>query len=72
MEYKQISCSLYDRLESLAVSKKPIEITYISNENNSDLVQGYIQNIFSESNSEFLIINDIKIRLDKIQSIIEK
>lgn len=72
MEYKQISCSLYDRLESLAVSKKPIEITYISNKNNSDLVQGYIQKIFSESNSEFLIINDVKIRLDKIQSIIEK
>ncbi|MCB0730811.1 MAG: hypothetical protein KDC88_07240 [Ignavibacteriae bacterium] len=71
MEYNQISCSLFDRLESLAVSSRIIEIKYLTSEEKEDKVKGFIKNIFSENKAEFLLINGIKIRLDKILSITE-
>jgi len=71
MDYEQISCSLFDRIESLAVAKKIVEIKYIINEIQSDAVKGFIKNVFSENKAEYLLINDVKIRLDKIKSITE-
>lgn len=71
MDYQRISCSLFDRLESLAVSKKKVKITYLNENNISIFDEGIIQNIFSESKAEFLLINGVKIRLDKIQTITE-
>ena len=70
MDYQRINCSLFERLENLTISKKKIKIIYIDEDNISEETEGNIQNIFSEGNAEFLQINDIKIRLDKIQSIL--
>ncbi len=71
MDYQQISCSLFDRIESLAVTKRILEITYITEENDNNIVKGFIKNIFSENKAEYLLINNVKIRLDKIKSIKE-
>ncbi len=72
MDYQQISCSLFDRIENLAVAKRILEITYITEENNNNnTVKGFIKNVFSEDKAEYLLINNVKIRLDKIKSIKE-
>lgn len=71
MDYQRISCSLFDRIETLTVLKKNVKITYLNDNNISDFQNGIITNVFSENSSEFLSINNVKIRLDKIQSIIE-
>lgn len=71
MDYQRISCTLFDRIENLAVLKKKVKITYLNEKNIFDFQNGIITNILSENNSEFLSINNIKIRLDKIQSIKE-
>lgn len=71
MDYQQISCSLFDRIENLAVAKRILEITYITEENDINTVKGFIKNVFSEDKAEYLLINNVKIRLDKIKSIKE-
>ncbi len=71
MDYQQISCSLFDRIENLAVAKRILEITYITEENDNNIVKGFIKNVFSEDKAEYLLINNVKIRLDKIKSIKE-
>jgi len=71
MDYQQISCSLFDRIESLSVTKKIVEINYITELDDDLKVNGYIKDVFSEDKSEYLLINDVKIRLDKIKSINE-
>ena len=71
MDYQQISCSLFDRIESLSVTKKIVEINYITELDDDLKVKGYIKDVFSENKSEYLLINNVKIRLDKIKSINE-
>jgi transcriptional antiterminator Rof (Rho-off) len=70
MDYQRISCSLFDRLENLVNAKTKIKITFLNDKNTTEEVEGIVQNIFSENKAEFLLINDVKIRLDKIQSIV--
>jgi hypothetical protein len=57
-------------LENLATSKTKIKITYLGENQTSEEINGSIQNIFSENKAEFLSVNNVKIRLDKIQSIV--
>ncbi|MBK8944517.1 MAG: hypothetical protein IPM32_04515 [Ignavibacteriae bacterium] len=70
MEYQRISCNLFDRLENLALSKSKVKIKYLTENQSTEEIEGTIQNIFSENKAEFLLVNNVKIRLDKIQSII--
>jgi transcriptional antiterminator Rof (Rho-off) len=69
MKYQPISCSLYDRIESFSVLKKKVCVNYLSNDLNEESIHGVIDNLYSKDNSEFLVINGITIRLDKIKSI---
>ncbi len=46
MEYEPVSCSLYDRIESLAVYKKNVEVIY-SDHLESKTICGKIENIYS-------------------------
>lgn len=71
MKYKPISCSLYDRIESLAVLKKSIRIIFINDDKTEEIIDGQIKNVFSRDNAEFLLINNSEIRLDQIKSISE-
>ena len=71
MDYQRVSCSVFDRYESLAVTKKIIKINYTDDNNTLQEVEGFIKNIFSEKGAEFLQINQVKIRLDKIKSVEE-
>lgn len=71
MNYQPINCTLYDRMESLAVKKIIVNIIYLNESGIEDKEVGKIKNIYSEAKSEFLLINEIKIRLDKIKSISE-
>ena len=71
MKYQPISCNLYDRIESLAVLKKNIKIILINDDKTEELIEGKISDVFSKDSAEFLVINDSKIRLDKIKSISE-
>jgi transcriptional antiterminator Rof (Rho-off) len=70
MEYKPISCSLYDRIESLAVQKKNVEVTYLIKSIDC-ILSGKIENIFSKEKAEYLEIENIEIRLDHIKTIKE-
>jgi len=72
MDYKQINCSLFDRIEFLAITKKLVSIIYLKDGNGDQELEGYIKNIFSENKAEYILINSIKIRLDKIITISEK
>ena len=69
MDYQPINCSLYDRIESLAVKNLTVEIIFINENKNEEKVVGKIENIYSEGKSEFLLISNNKIRLDKIKVI---
>ena len=71
MDYQRVSCSVFDRYESLAVSKKIIRVIYFDEKELEQKVEGFIKNIFSENGAEFLQINHVKIRLDKIKSVEE-
>lgn len=71
MNYQPISCNLYDRIESLAVLKKNIKIIIMKDDKTEELVEGKITDIFSKEKSEFLVIDNSEIRLDKIKSISE-
>ena len=71
MDYQRVSCSVFDRYESLAVSKKIIRVIYFDEKEQEQKVEGFIKNIFSENGAEFLQINHAKIRLDKIKSVEE-
>jgi len=71
MDYQRVSCSVFDRYESLAVSKKIIRVIYFDEKEHEQKVEGFIKNIFSENGAEFLQINHAKIRLDKIKSVKE-
>lgn len=71
MKYKPISCSLYDRIESLAVLKKSVKIIFINDDKTEEIIDGQINNVFSRDSSEFLLINNSEIRLDQIKSISE-
>ena len=71
MNYQPINCTLYDRIESLAVKNIIVKIEYLNDSKVEEIVVGKIENIYSEAKSEFLIINNTKIRLDKIKSIAE-
>ncbi len=71
MNYKQISCDLYDRIESLSVFKKIVEIVYWSESDKHEKVKGFISDVFTKEKAEFLTINDLSIRLDKIATISE-
>ena len=70
MKYQPISCSLYDRIESLAVTCKKVQINLIEKKSDVSII-GIIHNVYSENNTEFLLINETKIRLDNIKSISE-
>jgi transcriptional antiterminator Rof (Rho-off) len=72
MNYQPINCTLYDRIESLAVKNVIVEIIYLNESEIQDNEVGKIENIYSEAKSEFLLINNTKIRLDKIKSISEQ
>ena len=71
MKYQPISCSLYDRIESLAIGKKYIEVIY-SDDIENKTISGKIENIYSKDKAKYLRINSIEIRLDQIIKISER
>jgi transcriptional antiterminator Rof (Rho-off) len=71
MKYEPISCSLYDRIESLAIKKLKVKLEYLDEQNQTKEISGVIENVFSKDNSEFLVVGGKKIRLDFIKSINE-
>lgn len=71
MKYEPVSCSLYDRIESLAISKLKVRLEYLDKESQTDEISGVIENVFSKDNAEYLVISNKEIRLDFIKSINE-
>lgn len=72
-EYKRIGCSVYDRYEALAATRKSIDIVYLDDEN-KQLVKGnmLIVDLYTVSKVEFMRLKDeTVIRLDKIISVSE-
>lgn len=72
-EYKRIGCSVYDRYESLAATRKSVDIVYLDDEN-KQLIKGniLIVDLYTVSKVEFMRLkDDTIIRLDKIISIAE-
>lgn len=64
--YKPISCSFYDQLETFAVKKTKLEIIYLENNENKK-IEAFINNFKTLNKEEFLILsNTLEIRLDNI------
>jgi Rho-binding antiterminator len=69
-KYQQVSCSLYDGVESLAVNRKKIKISYVNTANRIETTEGIIADLFSKDKAEFIRLdNGLEIRLDKITEI---
>jgi len=71
MKYKPVNCSLYDRIESLAISKLKVRLEYLDKQSQIDEISGIIDNVISKNNAEYLVIGNKEIRLDFIKSINE-
>lgn len=71
MKYIPVSCSIYDRIESLAVKQQMVEIVFKDHNNDEIKTSGFIKNVYSENKAEYLLIGKMNIRLDKIINIIE-
>ena len=71
MKYQPINCSLFDRIESLAVVHRKVKLVYTDESETDKAIVGMINNVFTENKAEYLLINETKIRLDKIKSISE-
>lgn len=65
--YKQVSCSLYDGVESLAVNKKRVKLVYLDSANQRTEVENFIADVFSREKAEYIRLGDgTEIRLDKL------
>jgi transcriptional antiterminator Rof (Rho-off) len=63
MKYYPVNCSLYDRIGSLAVTHRKVKINYSTENLTEQTINGKIDNVYSENNAEYLLINKIMIRL---------
>ncbi len=69
-EYKPIACGLYDELELRALRKKTIKLTFQNDQNDNEIIECIIADLFSKDKIEFLKTNDGKIiRLDDVLEI---
>lgn len=65
-KYKVISCHLYDKLESFAVKKTKLKISYLEDLEEKN-IEDYIVNFKTKNKEEFMILKSgITIRLDNI------
>ncbi len=71
MKYIPVNCSIYDRIESLAVKRQMVNIIFRDLKNAEVKISGFINNVYSENKAEYLVIGKVIIRLDKIINIIE-
>ncbi len=60
--YKGVSCAFYDELTNSIVLKQKVNLKI----NDSTIVEGFIQDIFTRNKEEFILINAEEIRLDFI------
>ncbi|MBK7632607.1 MAG: hypothetical protein IPJ23_18310 [Ignavibacteriales bacterium] len=64
-EYKPIACELYDELELRALRKQVIKLSYTNDNNENEIIECVIADLFSKDKIEFLKTIDGKIiRLD--------
>ncbi len=68
--YKPIACSFYDIIETAAVKKSDINITYLNNGEITERVNVQITSINSKNKAEYITLSDnTEVRLDKILTI---
>jgi Rho-binding antiterminator len=69
-DYQPISCSFYNRLEQLAISKMPVPLVYRDDEELCSLPQAIIEDVFMREKVEYLrLSNGTEIRLDRLFSV---
>ncbi len=69
-KYIPISCDFYDEIELLALRKSKCKVIFRNANNEEELIEGVISNVFSKNKEEFLEMEgDVKIRLDRLVSI---
>lgn len=69
--YKCINCNLYDELESYAIRKTELTVSYISEDGREQLKDSFIIVDFETKNKEEFLISDQghRIRLDRLVEI---
>lgn len=66
-EYKPIACGLYDELELRALRKQIVKLAYKNDNNEHEIIECIIADLFSKDKVEFLKTSDEKIiRLDNV------
>jgi len=66
--YTPISCDIYDHLEIWSMRRSHCRIIYMDGEHEL-CIQGQIDNLQTKDSVEYLIMNDLSIRLDMVISI---
>ena len=69
--YHPISCSYYDRLESLATRRQRCEVAYYSDAlQENQTILGYIIDLYSKNQEEFMVMDTgLVVRLDHLVSV---
>lgn len=66
-KYKPIACGLYDELELRALRKQIVNILFLNDKNENELIECVITDLFSKDKTEYLKTDkEITIRLDNI------
>jgi len=69
-KYIPISCDFYDEIELLALRKSTCKVIFRNKNEEEEMIEGVIKNVFSKNKEEFLDMGgDVKIRLDRLVSI---
>jgi len=66
-KYKPIACGLYDELELRALRKQIVNILFLNDKNENELIECVIADLFSKDRTEYLKTGNGRIiRLDNI------
>ncbi|HET9949844.1 MAG TPA: hypothetical protein VFQ22_13050 [Longimicrobiales bacterium] len=70
-DYVPIACSLHDELESLAVLREPVQITYVEPDGSEREAHGIVVDVWAQSGAEYLRVEDgTTVRLDRLREVV--
>jgi len=67
MAYTPINCSYYDQLEAWAVKRDWVNVTYLNDAGEFQIVRGVIKDLVTRNHQEFMLLSDgTSLRLDRL------
>ena len=67
MKYEPIDCNFYDILEANAVLRKQVEVVFINNKEEQQMIKTLIKDLYIKEKAEYMKLeNGLEIRLDRL------